>query len=621
MVKVVGAPGANGGTSANGGDGGAAVANDPETGAAATITASATAKGGAGGWGEGGFTPGTGGLANATASAANTKASGASTSYAYATGGVGGEGFRYKGVSSAGAIGGAAEAASTSVSLGAATAKATATGGAGGARSIHGNGADGGVAGATASATGRTANAVATAIGGNGGFGYENLQGYGYGDGGQAAASAVANGVTWAAATVDVTGGGGQNGATVTVTNAVSGATKGGTLILTQNATGGAGLMQGNVGGAQSGSASSSLTFDDTKSPTQSAKVKAIVNAVAGMRGPGSFAENGAATAYLNLTGAALTAASSASAEWEIAPGPSAATTIATSSSSVFATSSAISDEHRAAAATTTATGLTGTLQASATLMEELIGAGGPYVAPQIIATTSGKVAGTSEDQAKVGFAGNAVFNHLLQGVAFLTSDPVAVDTSAVIAGNTKIAAAFGATASYFALSELGGGHSTAASGTQTVTSSIEDMLTGDEQVSGDLIVGLYGGQLVGTGVTGASFTVYENGTQVLQRKFSNLANAVTYFTNNVLDLGAHPVAGTLDLKIVLTVTSTSANSGFYANMIVGGTDNSVFLAKAAPFAQAMASFGAASSTSTANAPVTHKTSTPLLAIAGHAIA
>ncbi len=155
------------------------------------------------------------------------------------------------------------------------------------------------------------------------------------------------------------------------------------------------------------------------------------------------------------------------------------------------------------------------------------------------------------------------------------------------------------------------------------MTSTIEETLVSPQGQQPDLVVGLYNGELVGIGVTGVTFSIYENGTELFDRKFSNIANAVAYFTDNALDLGSIPATGPLDLKMVLTVTSTTAGSGFYAGMIVGGGSGTgaTKVTTAAPFAQAMASFGAASSTSTASAAISHPAPKLLLAAAGHAIA
>ena len=54
---------------------------------------------------------------------------------------------------------------------------------------------------------------------------------------------------------------------------------------------------------------------------------------------------------------------------------------------------------------------------------------------------------------------------------------------------------------------------------------------------------------------------------------FASAAAAQAYFTNDVVDLGALTPAtfgNTLNLHVSLDVTSTSAGSGFYGNLLVG---------------------------------------------------
>ncbi len=107
-----------------------------------------------------------------------------------------------------------------------------------------------------------------------------------------------------------VNGATGGNGAASVLTDAVSGRTDGGALVLSQTAVGGAG---GGAGGGTviagiAGAASSSLTFDDTKNTTQSATVEADTIATGGAGGSGDPPRGGGvggrATALTRLTGA-----------------------------------------------------------------------------------------------------------------------------------------------------------------------------------------------------------------------------------------------------------------------------------------------------------------------------
>lgn len=89
-----------------------------------------------------------------------------------------------------------------------------------------------------------------------------------------------------------------------------------------------------------------------------------------------------------------------------------------------------------------------------------------------------------------------------------------------------------------------------------------------------DLELGFYGGALVGTGVTGVTLTVSANGQTLLSKIFATGALAQTYFTNNAVDLGSLGGAlygsGVANLTVSLAVTSISAGSGFYGNILIG---------------------------------------------------
>jgi len=88
-------------------------------------------------------------------------------------------------------------------------------------------------------------------------------------------------------------------------------------------------------------------------------------------------------------------------------------------------------------------------------------------------------------------------------------------------------------------------------------------------------VAGLYKGTVTGTGVTGVTFDLYADGTHEIQEQFTSAAAAKAWFTDHAFDLGSlvsgFPLGGdTLTLKAVLTVTSNSAGSGFYGDIIIG---------------------------------------------------
>ncbi len=148
-----------------------------------------------------------------------------------------------------------------------------------------------------------------------------------------------------------------------------------------------------------------------------------------------------------------------------------------------------------------------------------------------------------------------------------------------MLSANANIASAFGASPTFLNDGELGGGYSTGGIKSQTATATMNETvnlaLLPSRQ---DLVVGFFDGTaLAGTGVTKITFDLYVNGVDEDAQSWTGAgaaAAATTYFTDNAVDLGSLASGGaltgtssTLTLKAVMTVTSTTANSGFYGGV------------------------------------------------------
>lgn len=172
---------------------------------------------------------------------------------------------------------------------------------------------------------------------------------------------------------------------------------------------------------------------------------------------------------------------------------------------------------------------------------------------------------------------GNTAFGFIsnTQAVAQATLAP-ATSSSAitnVLKANGLIASAFAGAAQYYAVGELGGAHATSGGDRLTTTSQLN--LTLDPNavpVGGQLIVGLYGGTLVGTWVTGVSLSVKENGTAMARLSFTadSAGAAKPAFSDVAHNLGALSGTGTVTLDFTLSVTCMAAGSGFYGGLIIG---------------------------------------------------
>ena len=224
-----------------------------------------------------------------------------------------------------------------------------------------------------------------------------------------------------------------------------------------------------------------------------------------------------------------------------------------------------------AATATTTATGTSGNVYATATTSDtagHLVTAGAGYA--------SADVGGASTAQASVAYGGGAPsFSTSNQSVAVEMLAPTGASTSAVLAANSNINTAFGASPVFFALGELGGGHSATGTTGQSISSEID--FTADLTqlaVRHDLIVGLYGGTASGSGFSSATLDLYADGTDIVHQTFTTQSALVTYFTNHAIDLGSLASGGlsgaTLSFKAVLTIPENTAGSTFDGGLIIG---------------------------------------------------
>jgi len=160
--------------------------------------------------------------------------------------------------------------------------------------------------------------------------------------------------------------------------------------------------------------------------------------------------------------------------------------------------------------------------------------------------------------------------------VSHLAGNPLAGDVTTILNANLAIKAGFNtASPAFFGIGELGGRHSNLATGSET-TSATFSMTVDLNQlaVKENLAIGFYGGQSFGAGITNVTLTISANGSTLVNQSFGSAAAAVTYFTNHFVDLGslAAPLyaSNTLNLVATLTVTSNSAGSGFYGNMLIG---------------------------------------------------
>ncbi len=559
-----------------GGSGYAALNDTAKEISTATLNAVDTATGGVGGLGYEGGSGGGGGGATARTTLVGT---GALAATAIATGGAGGNG------QGAGGGGGGATAAaaaqSTTTLLQNVSAYATAVGGGSGTSYVSTPGPAGGAASATASATEKDttsgserAFARAYATGGNGSNGGLSNGGFSKGvggAGGQATGSTAFAAGFNAHAVVTQTGGSGGSGyggssagqgAGSTLTNAASGASYGGYLTLAQTAIAGAGGYGHTINGGAGGTASSSLTFDDTSAPIAASILTGSSTATGGAGGGSiSGSSGGAGTATITLRAANTVAATAAASGGSASRGGTSGNAIATAAATTTLGSTAAT---ATADATASGTG-SNTATASAATAGRISSVEVSDTAAATGTRTLSTTATAGIDAAPGGFTGTSY-----SAYAFATGLPGATNAAAAMSQDPNVKAALG-TAQASVLGDATAGAYATVSVSNDYTSSIT--WTIDSQgLTGDLVAGLLGVQSFGAGFSQLSFTATVGGVTEASQTFTTLAAAQTYFTDSVVNFGAVPQSAALAVTLNLDLTTSTAGNGFGYDVLLGTT-------------------------------------------------
>jgi hypothetical protein len=405
-----------------------------------------------------------------------------------------------------------------------------------------------------------------TATGGIGGASSGNAAG----TGGNATATGSVTGTVGVGDTVAATGGGGGAGFSAGGTGGTASATAGATGTATATSLLSAAIALGGAGGSgsqstASGGAGGSATANATATGAAAATGATITSQAAATGGAGG-------TSLTNLaTGGAATATSTATGAGSLSSTATAAGGGGLGGAGI-ATATAI--------ATGNAAGATSMVEAHATTTQP----GGAHVASittdSLMNVNSGALlnTGTSKTFANAQMAFVAPNPTGMQGTAWLVGQPVASDISSVPAG---MKTAIGSN-TILGLGDVSGGYSTAGSGTETVTDTLDlHAILNSTDLTQDLIVGFYGGSdVLGTGSTDVGavvLTVTEDGKSVFTQNFASGSAAHTFFANNstanlgLLGAGGSGFsAGTVhDFGVSLNVTTTAVGSTFDGRVLI----------------------------------------------------
>ena len=139
---------------------------------------------------------------------------------------------------------------------------------------------------------------------------------------------------------------------------------------------------------------------------------------------------------------------------------------------------------------------------------------------------------------------------------------------------DSKIDAAFGTSATFFALGQLGASYEGQGHGSETTTADLNLTIDPAHLHAPDhLVIGLYGGAGKGAGVGSVTLDISAGGNDLIDQTFTSAAAATSFLTDHPLDLGAlSSIAGggAFALDISLTEILTKSGSGEAAKVLIG---------------------------------------------------
>jgi hypothetical protein len=334
--------------------------------------------------------------------------------------------------------------------------------------------------------------------------------------------------------------GAGGNGAAAMLDNAVGGATTG-ALTLTQTALGGAAGTGATTGG-RGGAAESVLTLRDTTAASVSASVVAA---------GGSGTTPGTSRAAVDVVGA-VDVTSLASAGNDVAGGRADATAAALGT--------------RSALAGATGKGALGVVGGDAGASGGRFTRVAAHVAAPVIEQ------GTVESRASVGTAAPPLPSSptQFQATAYALASPSLADTDAALGSNSRMRAVIDPAAAVALMTV--GGSSGKVTGTQTYSATVGlDVNLNLPPGPHDLLLGLHDAQVAGSGFTSLEFLVRRQGAVVVSQVFSDVPSALTYFRDNVVDLGSAGGGGgaAAAVDVSFTLSTSRANEGLLAGLFL----------------------------------------------------
>jgi hypothetical protein len=490
-------------------------------------------------------------------------------------------------------------------------ASANAFGGSGGAISYlaPGSGAAGASATSTAAASGGNVAALAGSYGGNGGIG--DGPGFAGGTGGVATAAATASGLLNVGAGAVVVGGNGGTGdnaadggagASENLSNAVGVTGPVNQLTyLNEAAIGGNGgaTYLGIGGDGGDADAAVNATFTDN------ADLSIGVTATGGDGGSGNsgagLAGNASASSDVSGTGFLLNGVFAQSGETHGSVAGAATATASSTGTLIHSTARADSagDPTQGGTAIATDSGtdtgnLTGHPQAGYLSAEATSGPGysashlvisGDAVAQVGVYQTNGQAqAEVTQGNEGAGFTTSLSSVTAAVLAPAVNAAPVAQDFVA----NPVIAAAFGADPTLFAVGEIGGAPQASSSAWESSNGTFTVQINPSQlPSSGELVLGLFGGQSFGSNVNAVYFSAStgpngQGSTFTLNYAGPDAgAQAAASFTDNAIDLA--PLFNSAEvteygLDITLIVSTDGLNSGFFGGFVLGDapTENAI---------------------------------------------
>jgi hypothetical protein len=187
-----------------------------------------------------------------------------------------------------------------------------------------------------------------------------------------------------------------------------------------------------------------------------------------------------------------------------------------------------------------------------------------------------GAIVGTSASVLAESRIADSPATNFASSFALASGSPSDLLRSVALGGNAEAESHLGTSGGLLFYGHMGARHlAIGASPGASISSIIDISFDTEELPERDLVIAFLDPRTFGSGFDELRLQVFEEGAPMFDQTIENLATAVAFFDDNVLNLGEWMVGADaiLDLRIQLDVLVTGASDGFFFDYLVGTTN------------------------------------------------